>query len=160
MATFGSAGSINYSDKKALSEGHSMRSTCGSTRHSSLGDHKSLEAEALAEVRALRKAGWASGDPQSGCRVGTCGLGGHFALNARLKAKPEHKIDRELASHLPAGLPMGMEVGWVLLLARVPVKTEDHPPFSLQEWRGNSCLRERLEAGDVGLAGDSMRWHN
>nr|KAF6310672.1 hypothetical protein mMyoMyo1_008732 [Myotis myotis] len=49
MATFGSAGSINYSDKKALSEGHSMRSTCGSTRHSSLGDHKSLEAEALAE---------------------------------------------------------------------------------------------------------------
>ncbi|XP_004443470.1 PREDICTED: SLIT-ROBO Rho GTPase-activating protein 3 isoform X2 [Ceratotherium simum simum] len=49
MATFGSAGSINYADKKALSEGHSTRSTCGSTRHSSLGDHKSLEAEALAE---------------------------------------------------------------------------------------------------------------
>ncbi|XP_006888963.1 PREDICTED: SLIT-ROBO Rho GTPase-activating protein 3 isoform X2 [Elephantulus edwardii] len=49
MATFGSAGSINYPDQKALSEGHSMRSTCGSTRHSSLGDHKSLEAEALAE---------------------------------------------------------------------------------------------------------------
>ncbi|XP_036733678.2 SLIT-ROBO Rho GTPase-activating protein 3 isoform X3 [Manis pentadactyla] len=49
MATFGSAGSINYPDKKALSEGLSMRSTCGSTRHSSLGDHKSLEAEALAE---------------------------------------------------------------------------------------------------------------
>ncbi|XP_062970295.1 SLIT-ROBO Rho GTPase-activating protein 3 isoform X2 [Cynocephalus volans] len=49
MATFGSAGSINYPDKKALSEGHSMRSTSGSTRHSSLGDHKSLEAEALAE---------------------------------------------------------------------------------------------------------------
>ncbi|XP_042091852.1 SLIT-ROBO Rho GTPase-activating protein 3 isoform X2 [Ovis aries] len=49
MATFGSAGSINYPEKKALSEGHSMRSTCGSTRHSSLGDHKSLEAEALAE---------------------------------------------------------------------------------------------------------------
>nr|XP_051687909.1 SLIT-ROBO Rho GTPase-activating protein 3 isoform X4 [Oryctolagus cuniculus] len=52
MATFGSAGSINFPDKKALSEAHSMRSTCGSTRHSSLGDHKSLEAEALAEVRA------------------------------------------------------------------------------------------------------------
>lgn len=52
MATFGSAGSINYPDKKALTEGLSMRSTCGSTRHSSLGDHKSLEAEALAEVRA------------------------------------------------------------------------------------------------------------
>ncbi|XP_040850819.1 SLIT-ROBO Rho GTPase-activating protein 3 isoform X2 [Ochotona curzoniae] len=49
MATFGSAGSINYPDKKALSEGHSVRSTCGSTRHSSLGDHRSLEAEALAE---------------------------------------------------------------------------------------------------------------
>uniref|UniRef100_A0A8C2LTV8 SLIT-ROBO Rho GTPase activating protein 3 n=1 Tax=Cricetulus griseus TaxID=10029 RepID=A0A8C2LTV8_CRIGR len=49
MATFGSAGSINYPDKKALAEGLSMRSTCGSTRHSSLGDHKSLEAEALAE---------------------------------------------------------------------------------------------------------------
>ncbi|XP_076972789.1 SLIT-ROBO Rho GTPase-activating protein 3 isoform X5 [Tamandua tetradactyla] len=49
MATFGSAGSINYPDKKALSEGHSMRPACGSTRHSSLGDHKSLEAEALAE---------------------------------------------------------------------------------------------------------------
>nr|XP_012326606.1 SLIT-ROBO Rho GTPase-activating protein 3 isoform X2 [Aotus nancymaae] len=49
MATFGSAGSINYPDKKVLYEGHSMRSTCGSTRHSSLGDHKSLEAEALAE---------------------------------------------------------------------------------------------------------------
>ena len=57
MATFGSAGSINYPDKKALSEGHS-RSTCGSTRLSSLGDHKSLEAEALAEVRASGKAGW------------------------------------------------------------------------------------------------------
>ncbi|XP_069907319.1 SLIT-ROBO Rho GTPase-activating protein 3 isoform X4 [Oryctolagus cuniculus] len=49
MATFGSAGSINFPDKKALSEAHSVRSTCGSTRHSSLGDHKSLEAEALAE---------------------------------------------------------------------------------------------------------------
>lgn len=55
MATFGSAGSINYPDKKALTEGISMRSTCGSTRHSSLGDHKSLEAEALAEVRAPQK---------------------------------------------------------------------------------------------------------
>lgn len=55
MATFGSAGSINYPDKKALAEGLSMRSTCGSTRHSSLGDHKSLEAEALAEVRASQK---------------------------------------------------------------------------------------------------------
>lgn len=76
MATFGSAGSINYCDKKALSEGHSVRSTCGSTRHSSLGDHKSLEAEALAEVRAPRKAGWASGHPQRGSWVGTYGLWG------------------------------------------------------------------------------------
>ncbi|KAM9374541.1 SLIT-ROBO Rho GTPase-activating protein 3 isoform 2-T2 [Phaethornis superciliosus] len=49
MATFGSAGSINFPDRKALSEGHPLRPTCGSTRHSSLGDHKSLEAEALAE---------------------------------------------------------------------------------------------------------------
>ncbi|XP_038266157.1 SLIT-ROBO Rho GTPase-activating protein 3 isoform X1 [Dermochelys coriacea] len=49
MATFGSAGSINYPDRKALSDGHPLRSTCGSTRHSSLGDQKSLEAEALAE---------------------------------------------------------------------------------------------------------------
>ncbi|KAG8516873.1 SLIT-ROBO Rho GTPase-activating protein 3 [Galemys pyrenaicus] len=49
MATFGSAGSINHPDKKALSEGHPVRAAGGSTRHSSLGDHKSLEAEALAE---------------------------------------------------------------------------------------------------------------
>ncbi|XP_028907183.1 SLIT-ROBO Rho GTPase-activating protein 3 isoform X2 [Ornithorhynchus anatinus] len=49
MATFGSVGSINYPDKKTLSDGHPLRSTCGSTRHSSLGDHKCLEAEALAE---------------------------------------------------------------------------------------------------------------
>ncbi|XP_069062435.1 SLIT-ROBO Rho GTPase-activating protein 3 isoform X1 [Pleurodeles waltl] len=49
MATFGSAGSINYPERKAPMESHSLRSTCGATRHSSLGDHKSLEAEALAE---------------------------------------------------------------------------------------------------------------
>ncbi|KAM6300951.1 SLIT-ROBO Rho GTPase-activating protein 3 isoform 2-T2 [Aegotheles albertisi] len=49
MATFGSAGSINFPDRKAFSDGHPLRSTCGSTRHSSLGDQKSLEAEALAE---------------------------------------------------------------------------------------------------------------
>lgn len=65
--------------------------------------------------------------PPEGEQGGDFGLGGHFALNARLKAKPEHKIDRELASHLPAGLPMGVEVGWVLLLARVPMKTEEPP---------------------------------
>lgn len=68
MATFGSAGSINYPDKKALSEGHSVRSTCGSTRHSSLGDHKSLEAEALAEVRANR-------EPQKGQKGGPADWG-------------------------------------------------------------------------------------
>lgn len=70
MATFGSAGSINYPDKKALSEGHSMRSTCGSTRHSSLGDHKSLEAEALAEVRAGGKQAGLAESPKRGSRVG------------------------------------------------------------------------------------------
>uniref|UniRef100_A0A8D2MAH1 SLIT-ROBO Rho GTPase activating protein 3 n=1 Tax=Zonotrichia albicollis TaxID=44394 RepID=A0A8D2MAH1_ZONAL len=53
MATFGSAGSINFPDRKTLAESHPLRSTCGSTRHSSLGDQKSLEAEALAEVRGL-----------------------------------------------------------------------------------------------------------
>uniref|UniRef100_A0A8C3VAN2 SLIT-ROBO Rho GTPase-activating protein 1 n=1 Tax=Catharus ustulatus TaxID=91951 RepID=A0A8C3VAN2_CATUS len=49
MATFGSVGSINFPDRKALADSHPLRSTCGSTRHSSLGDQKSLEAEALAE---------------------------------------------------------------------------------------------------------------
>ncbi|XP_064931904.1 SLIT-ROBO Rho GTPase-activating protein 3 isoform X2 [Columba livia] len=49
MATFGSAGSINFPDRKALSDGHPLRAAGGSTRHSSLGDQKSLEAEALAE---------------------------------------------------------------------------------------------------------------
>lgn len=50
MGTFGSAGSI-YPDRKAYPEGHPLRPVAGATRHSSLGDHKSLEAEALAEVR-------------------------------------------------------------------------------------------------------------
>ncbi|XP_066554186.1 SLIT-ROBO Rho GTPase-activating protein 3 isoform X2 [Amia ocellicauda] len=49
LATFGSVGSINYPDRKALPDGHPLRPVPGSTRHSSLGDHKSLEAEALAE---------------------------------------------------------------------------------------------------------------
>ncbi|XP_068013846.1 SLIT-ROBO Rho GTPase-activating protein 3 isoform X2 [Melanerpes formicivorus] len=49
LGTFGSAGSINFPDRKALAEGHPLRPACGSTRHSSLGDQKSLEAEALAE---------------------------------------------------------------------------------------------------------------
>uniref|UniRef100_A0A672IPW8 SLIT-ROBO Rho GTPase activating protein 3 n=1 Tax=Salarias fasciatus TaxID=181472 RepID=A0A672IPW8_SALFA len=49
LGTFGSSGSINYLDRKAYPEGHPLRPGPGATRHSSLGDHKSLEAEALAE---------------------------------------------------------------------------------------------------------------
>uniref|UniRef100_A0A3P8UT59 SLIT-ROBO Rho GTPase activating protein 3 n=1 Tax=Cynoglossus semilaevis TaxID=244447 RepID=A0A3P8UT59_CYNSE len=49
LGTFGSAGSINYQDRKAYPEGHPLRPVPGATRHSSLGDHKSLETEALAE---------------------------------------------------------------------------------------------------------------
>ncbi|XP_053171088.1 SLIT-ROBO Rho GTPase-activating protein 3 isoform X2 [Scomber japonicus] len=49
LGTFGSAGSINYPDRKAYPEGHPLRPIPGATRHSSLGDHKSLETEALAE---------------------------------------------------------------------------------------------------------------
>uniref|UniRef100_A0A3P8YS01 SLIT-ROBO Rho GTPase activating protein 3 n=1 Tax=Esox lucius TaxID=8010 RepID=A0A3P8YS01_ESOLU len=45
LATFGSAGSINYADRKAYPEGHPLRPVPGATRHSSLGDQKSLEAE-------------------------------------------------------------------------------------------------------------------
>uniref|UniRef100_A0A3P9IU81 SLIT-ROBO Rho GTPase-activating protein 1 n=1 Tax=Oryzias latipes TaxID=8090 RepID=A0A3P9IU81_ORYLA len=48
LGTFGSAGSINYPDRKAYPEGHPLR-PAGATRHSSLGDHKTLETEALAE---------------------------------------------------------------------------------------------------------------
>uniref|UniRef100_A0A8C1V1Z6 SLIT-ROBO Rho GTPase activating protein 3 n=1 Tax=Cyprinus carpio TaxID=7962 RepID=A0A8C1V1Z6_CYPCA len=50
LGTFGSAGSINYPERKVYPEGHPLRPLPGATRHSSLGDHKSLEAEALAEV--------------------------------------------------------------------------------------------------------------
>ncbi|XP_077458103.1 SLIT-ROBO Rho GTPase-activating protein 3 isoform X2 [Stigmatopora argus] len=49
LGTFGSAGSINYPDRKAYPEGHPLRPMSGATRHSSLGDHKALEAEALDE---------------------------------------------------------------------------------------------------------------
>lgn len=49
LGTFGSVGSINYAERKVYPEGHPLRPTPGATRHSSLGDHKSLEAEALAE---------------------------------------------------------------------------------------------------------------
>uniref|UniRef100_A0A8C6PFI8 SLIT-ROBO Rho GTPase activating protein 3 n=1 Tax=Nothobranchius furzeri TaxID=105023 RepID=A0A8C6PFI8_NOTFU len=43
------AGSINYPDRKVYPEGHPLRPVTGATRHSSLGDHKTLETEALAE---------------------------------------------------------------------------------------------------------------
>uniref|UniRef100_A0A4W4HPC4 SLIT-ROBO Rho GTPase activating protein 3 n=1 Tax=Electrophorus electricus TaxID=8005 RepID=A0A4W4HPC4_ELEEL len=49
LATFGSAGSINYPERKAYPEGHPLRAGTAATRHGSLGDHKSLETEALAE---------------------------------------------------------------------------------------------------------------
>uniref|UniRef100_A0A8C5GAF3 SLIT-ROBO Rho GTPase-activating protein 3 n=1 Tax=Gouania willdenowi TaxID=441366 RepID=A0A8C5GAF3_GOUWI len=49
LGTFGSAGSINHPDRKVYPEGHPLRPVPGATRHSSLGDHKALEAEALAE---------------------------------------------------------------------------------------------------------------
>ncbi|KAM9759067.1 SLIT-ROBO Rho GTPase-activating protein 3-like isoform 1-T1 [Menidia menidia] len=49
LTTFGSAGSINHPDRKAFVDSHSQRSSPSTTRHASLGDHKALEAEALAE---------------------------------------------------------------------------------------------------------------
>ncbi|XP_063766724.1 SLIT-ROBO Rho GTPase-activating protein 3-like isoform X2 [Eleginops maclovinus] len=49
LATFGSAGCINHPDRKAFLDSHSKRSSPSTTRHASLGDHKTLEAEALAE---------------------------------------------------------------------------------------------------------------
>ncbi|XP_014852480.1 PREDICTED: SLIT-ROBO Rho GTPase-activating protein 3-like isoform X1 [Poecilia mexicana] len=52
LTTFGSSGSINHPDRKAFVESHSQRSSPSTTRHASLGDHKAMEAEALAEVRA------------------------------------------------------------------------------------------------------------
>lgn len=55
LTTFGSSGSINHPDRKAFIDSHSQRSSPGTTRHASLGDHKALEAEALAEVRGGNK---------------------------------------------------------------------------------------------------------
>ncbi|KAG7244664.1 hypothetical protein INR49_029683 [Caranx melampygus] len=49
LTTFGSAGCINHPDRKAFVDSHSQRSSPSTTRHASLGDHKTLEAEALAE---------------------------------------------------------------------------------------------------------------
>lgn len=56
LGTFGSAGSINHPDRKTYPEGHPLRPGPGATRHSSLGDPKSLEAEALAEVLQSEKS--------------------------------------------------------------------------------------------------------
>ncbi|KAF7662938.1 hypothetical protein LDENG_00223520 [Lucifuga dentata] len=53
LTTFGSgsAGSIgaNHPDRKAFFDSHLQRPSPSTTRHASLGDHKALEAEALAE---------------------------------------------------------------------------------------------------------------
>lgn len=49
LGTFGSSGNVNYPERKGYPEGHPLRPVPGATRHSSLGDHKSLETEALAE---------------------------------------------------------------------------------------------------------------
>ncbi|XP_070815613.1 SLIT-ROBO Rho GTPase-activating protein 3-like isoform X1 [Chaetodon trifascialis] len=49
LTTFGSAGCISHPDRKAFIDSHSQRSSPSTTRHASLGDHKALEAEALAE---------------------------------------------------------------------------------------------------------------
>uniref|UniRef100_A0A3B4B2T5 SLIT-ROBO Rho GTPase-activating protein 1 n=1 Tax=Periophthalmus magnuspinnatus TaxID=409849 RepID=A0A3B4B2T5_9GOBI len=49
LTTFGSAGHINHPDRKVFSDSHSQRASPSTTRHASLGDHKTLEAEALAE---------------------------------------------------------------------------------------------------------------
>uniref|UniRef100_A0A669F1D7 SLIT-ROBO Rho GTPase activating protein 3 n=1 Tax=Oreochromis niloticus TaxID=8128 RepID=A0A669F1D7_ORENI len=49
LTTFGSAGCISHPDRKAFVDSHSQRSSPSTTRHASLGDHKALETEALAE---------------------------------------------------------------------------------------------------------------
>uniref|UniRef100_A0A3Q3WQJ8 SLIT-ROBO Rho GTPase-activating protein 1 n=1 Tax=Mola mola TaxID=94237 RepID=A0A3Q3WQJ8_MOLML len=49
LTTFGSASCINHPDRKAFVDSHAHRSSPNTTRHASLGDHKALEAEALAE---------------------------------------------------------------------------------------------------------------
>ncbi|KAF3689943.1 SLIT-ROBO Rho GTPase-activating protein 3 [Channa argus] len=49
LTTFGSAGCVNHPDRKTFVDSHSQRSSPSTIRHASLGDHKALEAEALAE---------------------------------------------------------------------------------------------------------------
>uniref|UniRef100_A0A8C6L5Y1 SLIT-ROBO Rho GTPase-activating protein 1 n=1 Tax=Nothobranchius furzeri TaxID=105023 RepID=A0A8C6L5Y1_NOTFU len=55
LTTFGSAGCINQPDRKAFVDSHSQRSSPSTTRHASLGDHKGLETDALAEVSDIEK---------------------------------------------------------------------------------------------------------
>lgn len=50
LTTFGSAGCITHSERKAFVESLAQRSSPITTRHASLGDHKAFETEALAEV--------------------------------------------------------------------------------------------------------------
>ncbi|XP_075893055.1 SLIT-ROBO Rho GTPase-activating protein 3-like isoform X2 [Nelusetta ayraudi] len=49
LTTFGSSGCINHPDRKPFIDSHAQRSSPGAARHASLGDHKTLEAEALAD---------------------------------------------------------------------------------------------------------------
>ncbi|XP_068170454.1 SLIT-ROBO Rho GTPase-activating protein 3-like isoform X2 [Antennarius striatus] len=49
LTTFAGAGCVNHPDRKAFVNSHVQRSSPSTTRHASLGDHKALEAEALAE---------------------------------------------------------------------------------------------------------------
>lgn len=51
LTTFGSASCVSHTDRKAYIDSHAQRPSPITTRHASLGDHKALEAEALAEVR-------------------------------------------------------------------------------------------------------------
>ncbi|MEQ2208935.1 hypothetical protein XENOCAPTIV_019891 [Xenoophorus captivus] len=62
LTTFGSSGSINHPNRKAFVDSHSQRSSPSTTRHASLGDHKALEAEALAEAPACQASATGSSD--------------------------------------------------------------------------------------------------
>uniref|UniRef100_A0A8D2Q2I4 SLIT-ROBO Rho GTPase-activating protein 1 n=1 Tax=Zosterops lateralis melanops TaxID=1220523 RepID=A0A8D2Q2I4_ZOSLA len=64
MATFGSVGSINFPDRKALADSHPLRSTCGSTR--SLCHWQDIEktmSTALNELRELERQNTAKQAP-------------------------------------------------------------------------------------------------
>lgn len=51
LTTFGSASCVSQPDRKVYIDSQAQRPSPITTRHASLGDHKALEAEALAEVR-------------------------------------------------------------------------------------------------------------